>query len=118
MATARLAKIEPLILNVSSKTNWFFLRITLDDGASGVGEASLNGYEPLQLAYVEMLASELVGQPTEALGRQLRVYPHGPAGLVAASIRSALEQALTDVRAKREGIPVHRLLGGALRDAV
>src|SRR5262245_40763240 len=103
MTTAKLAKIEPLIINVSSRTNWFFLRVTTDDGASGVGEASLNGYEPLQLAYVEMLGRELVGQPIAALGRQLRVYPHAPGGLVAASVRSALEQALTDVSAKRQG---------------
>ena len=118
MATPKLAKIEPLVINVSSKTNWFFLRVTTDDGATGIGEASLNGLEPLQLAYVEMLGRELIGQPIDALSRQLRVYPHSPSGLVAASVRSALEQALTDVRAKRDGVPVHRWLGSALRDKV
>ena len=118
MAPVKLAKIEPLIINVSSRTNWFFVRVTTEDGASGIGEASLNGLEPLQLAYVEMLGRELIGQPIAALGRELRVYPHAPAGLVAASVRSALEQALTDVRAKRDGVPVHRWLGTALRDAV
>ena len=118
MPPSRIAKIEPLIINVSSKTNWFFLRVTTDDGATGIGEASLNGYEPLQLAYVQMIGAELIGQPIDELGRRLRVYPHAPAGLVAASVRSALEQALTDVRAKRQGVPVHRTLGGALRSAV
>ena len=118
MAQTKLAKIEPLIINVSSRTNWFFLRVTTDDGATGVGEASLNGYEPLQLAYVQMIGAELIGQPIDELGSRLRVYPHAPAGLIAASVRSALEQALTDVRAKRQDVPVHRLLGGALRNAV
>ena len=118
MPSLKLAKIEPLIINVSSKTNWFFLRVTTDDGANGVGEASLNGLEPLQLAYVELLGRELLGQPIDALGPRLRVYPHAAAGLVAASVRSALEQALTDVRAKRQGLPVHRMLGIAQRSGV
>jgi galactonate dehydratase len=114
----KLTRIEPLVINVSSKTNWFFLRVTTDDGATGVGEASLNGWESLQLAYVAMLAPELNGQPIDQIAQWLRVYPHSPGGLVAASVRSALEQALTDVRAKRQGLSVHQMLGGALRNEV
>jgi len=114
----KLAKLEPLILNVSSKTNWFFIRLTSDDGLTGVGEGSLNGWEPLQLGYTQMLAGELVGVPLDALERHVRVYAHSAGGLVAASVRSAIEQAATDIRAKRMGVPVHALLGGARRDAV
>jgi galactonate dehydratase len=114
----KLAKLEPLIINVSSKTNWVFVRLTTDEGVTGVGEASLNGWEALQLAYAQMLAAEMVGQPIEQWGRYTRVYPHGPGGLVAASVRSAIEQAATDIRGKIAGKPVHALLGDALRDRV
>jgi galactonate dehydratase len=114
----KLVKLEPLIINVSSKTNWFFIRLTTDEGLSGVGEASLNGWEPLQLAYAQMLAEELTGQPLDRLHSRARVHPHSPGGLVAASVRSAIEQAATDIRAKRQGVPVHASLGGALRDSV
>jgi galactonate dehydratase len=38
--------------------------------------------------------------------------------LIASSIASALEQALTDLRAKAAGVPVHALLGKAVRKAV
>lgn len=114
----KLAKLEPLIINVSSKTNWFFVRLTTDEGVSGVGEASLNGWEPLQLAYAQMLATEMIGQPFEHWHRYTRVYPHIAGGLAASSVRSAIEQAASDIAAKVQGRPVHALLGGAVRDSV
>jgi len=114
----KLAKLETLIINVSSKTNWTFVRLTTDEGLIGVGEASLNGWEPLQIAYAQMLAQALVGQTLEQCAPRIRVHAHGAGGLVAASVCSAVEQALTDIRAKAAGQPVHALLGGALRDRV
>jgi len=114
----KLAKLETLIINVSSKTNWTFVRLTTDDGLTGVGEASLNGWEPLQLAYAEMLSKQLAGQPIEQWSRYIRVHAHGAGGLVAASVCSAVEQATTDIRAKAIGKPVHALLGGAIRDHI
>lgn len=114
----KLAKLETLIINVSSKTNWTFVRLTTDEGLTGIGEASLNGWEPLQLAYGEMLARQLIGLPDEAWVRAVRVHAHGAGGLVAASMCSAVEQAMTDIRGKAAGKPVHALLGGAVRDRV
>jgi galactonate dehydratase len=114
----KIAKVEPLIVNVSSKTNWFFIRVETDNGLSGIGEASLNGWEPLQLAYTQMLAQDLIGKRAERVGSLLRMHLHSPGGLVAHSIRSAVEQALTDIRAKSVGVPVHALLGGAVRRSV
>ena len=116
--SVKLAKLEPLVINVSSRTNWFFIRLTTDTGVSGVGEASLNGWEPLQIAFAQMLAGEMVGQPLEHWSRYARVFPHGAGGLVAASVCSAVEQAATDIRAKLANKPVHAFLGGALRESV
>jgi galactonate dehydratase len=114
----KLAKLETLIINVSSKTNWTFVRLTTDEGLTGIGEASLNGWEPLQIAYAQMLADELVGRPVDGCARSIRVHPHGAGGLVAASVCSAIEQAVMDIHAKALGKPVHALLGGAIRDRV
>lgn len=114
----KLAKLEPLIINVSSKTNWFFVRLTTDAGFTGVGEASLNGWEPLQLAYAQMLAADLIGTPIEDLAARVAVHAHSPGGLVAASIRSAIEQASVDLRAQQAGVPAYRLFGAPLRDRV
>lgn len=114
----RIAGIEPLVFNVSEKTNWFFIRVTAENGLSGIGEASLNGYEPAQVAMAEDLARDWAGLTVDELLPQLKVYPHSPGGLIAASIISATEQAVTDLCAKAAGVPVHQWLGGAKRRAV
>ena len=114
----KIAKIEPLVCNVSEKTNWFFVRVTDEHGTAGIGEASLNGWEPAQLAYLESLRSGLLGKNVEQIVSLLRVYPHSPGGLIASSIASALEQAVMDLRARRAGVPVHALLGQSPRKSV
>jgi len=113
-----VARIEPLILNVSEKTNWFFIRVTLDDGTTGLGEASLNGWETAQLAYADALSSQIVGIRIDAIEQLLRVYPHSPGGLIASSIVSGIEQAIADARSKHAGVPLHELLGMAQRRRV
>lgn len=108
----RIAGIEPLVFNVSEKTNWFFIRVTTENGLAGIGEASLNGYEPAQVAMAEDLRREWIGKTVEALLPLLQVYAHSPGGLIASSIISATEQAVTDLRARAAGVPVYQLLGG------
>lgn len=114
----RIESIEPLVLNVSEKTNWFFMRVTAENGLSGIGEASLNGWETAQLAVAEDLRQEWVGKTVDELLPLLRVFAHSPGGLIASSIVSAIEQAVTDLRAKHVGVPVHALLGGEARKSV
>ena len=103
----KLERIEPLVFNVSAKTNWFFIRVTSENGLTGVGEASLNGFETAQLAYARDFCTTLIGRPVAEIAPQLRVYAHSPGGLIASSIVSAVEQAVTDLRAKEAGLPVH-----------
>jgi galactonate dehydratase len=86
---------------------------------TGLGEASLNGWEPAQMAVAESLRTALQGRTIDEAIPLLRVYPHSPGGLIASSVASATEQAITDLRAKFAGVPVHALLGGkAMRKAV
>ena len=63
-----ISRLEPLILNVSAKTNWSFFRLTTDTGLQGMGEASLNGGETLQTAFLLHIAPEFEGRPADALG--------------------------------------------------
>lgn len=114
----KVEHIEPLILNVSAKTNWFFMRVTADNGLTGVGEASLNGFESAQAAYAGDFSAALIGKPVDEIVPQLCVYAHSPGGLIASSIVSAIEQAVTDLRAKQAEVPVHALLGKARRKSV
>lgn len=114
----QIERVEFLVLNVSEKTNWSFVRVTADDGLTGIGEASLNGWETAQRAYAEDLTTQLVGKSPEQITAVLQVFPHSPGGLIASSVISAVEQAVTDLRAKRAGVPLHALFGKSARNAV
>ena len=114
----KIDRIEPLVLNVSAKTNWFFIRVITDNGLTGVGEASLNGWETEQVAHLDRLKPQFTGKTVDDISPLLRVYAHSPGGLIASSIVSALEQAITDLRAKQAGVPVHALLGKARRPSI
>jgi len=114
----KITRVEPLVLNVSEKTNWFFLRVEADNGLNGIGEASLNGWEPAQVAVTQTLGAQWTGQAVAELLPRLRVYPHSPGGLIGCSIVSAMEQALTDLSAKAAGLPVFEWLGRNLPGGV
>ncbi|MEP6658201.1 MAG: mandelate racemase/muconate lactonizing enzyme family protein [Betaproteobacteria bacterium] len=115
---SRIAAVEAVIVNVSAKTNWTFVALTTDEGITGWGECSLNGWETLLSAQIARVASDVVGRPLTAPGTALRYLPHSPGGLIAHATRSALEQACTDARALTQGVPIHVLLGAAVRGSV
>lgn len=110
--------ITPLVINVSPKSNWFFVCVESDHGTKGYGEATLYGWEKLQLAYLEQLSGSLVGRPVAQALKEVRVQPASPGGLVANSVISALEQALTDLRAREAGQPLYTTIGSVCRTSV
>jgi galactonate dehydratase len=109
--------LQAVIVGVSPKTNWAFVSLTTGDGATGWGECSLNGWEPLLVAQAEMLARDAAGRTLDDVERLVRYVPHLPGGLVAHAVRSAVEQAIADLRAQALGVPVSVMLGKA-RSAV
>jgi galactonate dehydratase len=115
---SKLAVIEPLVVNVSPKTNWTFVAVTTDVGETGWGECSLNRWEPLLVASVDMLSGDIAGCTLEAAFDAVRYIPHSPGGLAMHAAKSAIEQALTDILAQRARRPVHELIGGAGQGAV
>ena len=114
----KLATLDTVVLNVNARTNWIFVRVRLDDGAEGVGEGSLNGWEPLVRTYCTLLADDFRGRDLADVRARLATYPHSPGGLVASAAKSAIEQALVDAEARSRGVPAWQLLGGKRRDRV
>ena len=114
----KIAAVEFRAVHVSAKTNWSFVRVRTEDGLTGVGEASLNGCEPLLAACLDLLRPRLLGAAPDDALPAVATYAHAPAGLVANAVRSALRQAFVDVRAKALGVPAWQLLGGRRRDRV
>lgn len=96
------------------------VEIVGEDGTSGWGEAF--GPARLNAPIVEYYKPLLIGADalaTEAIWQALynRLRDHGQKGLAIEAL-SAVDIALWDLKGKHLGLPVHRLLGGPLRDRV
>ncbi len=96
------------------------VEIVGEDGNSGWGEAF--GPARLTAPIVEYYKPLLVGADalaTEAIWQTLynRLRDHGQKGLAIEAL-SAVDIALWDLKGRHLGLPVHRLLGGPLRDRV
>jgi len=98
---------------------WLFLKITTDDGFTGWGEPVVEGRADTTAAAVKELSSCLLGKDAsriEDIWQMLyrgRFYRGGP---VLSSAMSGIDEALWDIKGKFTGLPVHDLLGGAVRD--
>jgi galactonate dehydratase len=101
--------------------NFFFVVVDTDEGIYGVGEGGITGRELAAAAVVDHYRPILVGQdPTriEHIWQYLFRGGFFPAGRIAASVISAIDIALWDIRGKALGVPVYELLGGLVRDRV
>jgi L-alanine-DL-glutamate epimerase-like enolase superfamily enzyme len=92
------------------------VRIVTDEGISGYGQ--VEAYKPYLKHHVLLLRDALLDQdPSDVERVMLRIRQRGsfkPWG----SAVSAVEMALWDVAGKAAGLPVHKLLGGKVRDRV
>ena len=103
------------------RTNWVFLKISTDEGVSGVGEATLEMKEKAVEAAVLELQDYLVGKDPRRIERHFHILyrdSYWRTGPVLMSALSGVEMALWDISAKQLGVPVHRLLGGKCNDRV
>jgi L-alanine-DL-glutamate epimerase-like enolase superfamily enzyme len=92
------------------------VRITTDEGLDGFGQ--VEAYKPWLKPIVLHYQPYLVGHdPTDVERVMLRIRRLGAAKPWGSAV-SAIEMALWDVAGKAAGLPVHKLLGGKVRDRV
>ncbi len=100
--------------------HWLLAQVTLEDGSTGIGEATYFPHPRAVAAVLDDLQSTYIGQsasrPEWLFTLAIRHHCIRDAVLMAAV--SALDQALWDVRAKQLEAPVHELLGGRIRDRI
>src|SRR6201996_341891 len=96
------------------------VEIETDDGRIGWGEC----YGPARMtsAVVDTIAPWLIGEDplrTDYLWQMIyaRLRDHGQKGVVIQGL-SGIDIALWDIKGRHFGVPVHQLLGGALRTEV
>jgi galactonate dehydratase len=99
---------------------WLFCRIETDDGLVGWGEPVVEGRAGTVRAAVHELADQfLVGADPLRIEDHWQLMTKGSfyrGGPVFSSAVAGLDQALWDIAGKAYGAPVHRLLGGPVRD--
>jgi L-alanine-DL-glutamate epimerase-like enolase superfamily enzyme len=92
------------------------VRILTDEGIDGYGQ--IESYKPYLKNHVLLLGDAILDRdPTDVERVMLRIRQRGafkPWG----SAVSAIEMALWDIAGKAAGLPVHKLLGGKVRDRV
>jgi len=113
--------IEQVTVDVTSPgRNFVTLKIVTGDGIVGWGDATLNGRELAVASYLrDHLAPMLVGRDEERIEDTWQYLYRGAywrRGPVTMSAIAAVDMALWDIKAKRAGVPLYQLLGGASRD--
>jgi len=102
--------------------NFVTLKITTEDGVTGLGDATLNGRELAVASYLrDHVAPLLVGRDAHRitdLWHYLYKGAYWRRGPVTMTAIAAVDTALWDIKGKVAGLPVYELLGGAARDRV
>ena len=112
----RITEMEVISVRATARTNWIFIRLTTNDGQTGLGEASVNrrlnlpelsGFFNLvrDRSPFEIERYRQAGWATASTGNRQQ-----------ATAFSAIEQAQWDLVGKSLGAPVYDLVGGRLRD--
>lgn len=113
----RITSVETFVLG----DRRLLVRIGTDDDLVGWGEATLETWVGPVAAVVRQMADYLIGQDPRRITAHWQVLSRGGfyrGGPVMASAVSGIDQALWDLAGKRFGVPVHELVGGAVRTHV
>ncbi|MGB7732001.1 MAG: D-mannonate dehydratase ManD [Candidatus Acidiferrum sp.] len=102
--------------------NFVTVKITTEDGVSGLGDATLNGRELAVASYLsEHILPLLKGRDARRIEDTWQYLYKGAywrRGPVKMSAIAAIDTALWDIKAKTSNVPLYQLLGGASREGV
>ena len=112
----KIETVSSRAIHAAPHTNWVFLEIRTHDGRTGTGEANLSGSEERVVAAIEALEPELIGRSVRDVGLADVDVPKGGATsdgrMLRATVRSAIDTALWDLKAQAADMPLASLLGG------
>lgn len=102
--------------------NFVTLKLTTEDGLTGLGDATLNGRELAVASYLDdHVVPGLIGRDARRIEDTWQYFYKGAywrRGPVTMSAIAAVDTALWDIKAKAANMPLYQLLGGASREAV
>jgi mannonate dehydratase len=114
--------VDAKVIITSPGRNFVTLKLTTEDGLTGLGDATLNGRELSVASYLtDHLIPLLIGRDArniEDIWQYLYKGAYWRRGPVTMSAIAAVDTALWDIKAKAANMPLYQLLGGASRDGV
>jgi galactonate dehydratase len=117
----KITDIKTIVVNAHLR-NWVFVKVETDtEGLVGWGEASLEWKTRSVVGAVEDLKPFVLGEDPTAVERiyqKLYRQPFFRPGVIGQSAISGIEMACWDITGKTLGVPVYKLLGGAIRNKV
>lgn len=116
----RIADAEVIVC--SPGRNFVTLKLTTDDGLTGVGDATLNGRELAVASYLsDHVCPLLIGRDAHRIEDTWQYLYKGAywrRGPVTMAAIAAVDTALWDIKGKAAGMPVYQLLGGRARERI
>src|SRR3954454_15874759 len=110
------------VVVTSPNRNFVTLKITTDEGLTGLGDATLNGRELAVVSYLrDHVVPLLIGSDPhriEDTWQFLYRSAYWRRGPVTMAAFGAVDMALWDIKGKVAGMPVYQLLGGASRNGL
>jgi mannonate dehydratase len=107
------------LIVTSPDRNFVTLKLTTDDGVTGLGDATLNGREMAVVSYLrDHVVALLLGRDASRIEDTWQFLYRGAywrRGPVTMAAIAAVDVALWDIKAKAAGMPLYQLLGGASR---
>src|SRR5690606_3072202 len=114
--------VDAQVVVTSPGRNFVTLKVTTDDGVTGLGDATLNGRELAVVSYLrDHVVPLLIGRDPHRIEDTWQYLYRGAywrRGPVTMAAIAAVDVALWDIKAKVAGLPLYQLLGGASRDRV
>ena len=116
-------KISSAEVIVTSPTrNFVTLKLTTDEGITGLGDATVNGRELAAASYLrDHVAPLLPGRDPHQIEDTWQYLYRGAywrRGPITMAAIAAVDMALWDIKGKIAGLPVYQLLGGASRNGL
>src|SRR5688572_24379430 len=115
----KITEIKTFPLHATRDT--FIVKIETDEGIYGLGEGGCSSRELAEEAAVKHFSGFLLGMDPlriEHIWQKCYRSNYHEGGRVLAGAISAIDIALWDIAAKKFGVPLYQLLGGACRDRV
>lgn len=114
--------VDAKVIVTSPGRNFVTLKLTTDDGLTGLGDGTLNGRELAVASYLrDHVVPLLIGRDPariEDTWQYLYKGSYWRRGPVTMSAIAAVDTALWDIKGKVAGLPVYQLLGGRAREGV